>query len=151
MSILDALNLTLRCNHSVTCYGMSNQTKYFVSVVVLFASFLSCWSGGAFGQTGPQLHIVGERGPELFVPDENGAVVPQYYIPNKSNNLNKGQNNWPKVPATDAPGRYHGLGREMAVQTLDAERPDYGPGGLLELMRLAPLRINPAAWDRFLR
>jgi hypothetical protein len=34
---------------------------------------------------------------------------------------------------------------------LDAQRPDYGPGGLLDLMQRVPLRINPAAWERFLR
>jgi hypothetical protein len=36
---------------------MSNQTKGFVFAAVLFASFLACWSGGVFGQTGPQLHM----------------------------------------------------------------------------------------------
>jgi hypothetical protein len=36
---------------------MSNQTKYFVFAAVLFASSLACWPGGAFGQTGPQLHM----------------------------------------------------------------------------------------------
>src|SRR4030095_6791893 len=106
-------------------------------------------------------YIVGEEGPELFVPDESGAVVPnsaQFYMPQRGEPAYR---TWPKVPSQDYPGRYEGLGRAMRVQQELAEDQMYGPGGLLDLMQSraagkrlgAPpvLRINPANWDRFLR
>jgi hypothetical protein len=105
-------------------------------------------------------YIVGEEGPELFVPDDSGTVVPsaQFYLPQRGAPANR---TWPKVPSFDYPGLYEGLGRSMRVLTGNAQDAVYGPGGLLELMQPraagkglgAPpaLRINPAAWERFLR
>ena len=39
---------------------MSNRTKFYVFAAVLAASFLSCWTGGAFGEAlNPEWHLVG--------------------------------------------------------------------------------------------
>src|SRR5262245_5036223 len=38
---------------------MSNRTKFYVLAAVLAASFLSCWTGGAFGEAlNPEWHLV---------------------------------------------------------------------------------------------
>ena len=39
---------------------MSNRTKFYVFAAVLAASFLSCWTGGAFGEAlNAEWHLVG--------------------------------------------------------------------------------------------
>ncbi len=48
--------------------------------------------------------LVGERGPEVFIPDQSGTVVPQYYVPPFVGSAEefRGHNRyggWPKVPA----------------------------------------------------
>jgi hypothetical protein len=83
--------------------------------------------GGRFMQNQPVL--VGERGPELFVPNVPGTVVPQYAEPR---------------PMTDA----------EYMRNPDWLRPPTDPAAILDAQRgtdtlVGPL-VRPEAWDRWL-
>src|SRR5262249_39339231 len=62
---------------------------------------------------------VGEEGPEIFVPDEPGTIVP--YVPRATGKENFGR--WPRVPAPNYPGQYIGLGGAIQNATRAAQNP----------------------------
>jgi hypothetical protein len=86
--------------------------------------------------------VVGEEGPETFVPDEPGTVVP-YMPPGGGGDFGR----WPKVPAPDYPGRYAGLGREMKRQMREAQNPS---PGMMDMIDSGRLPLNEANWNRML-
>jgi hypothetical protein len=63
--------------------------------------------------------VVGEEGPETFVPDTAGMVFPHMPQPGKGKNVD----HWPKVPAPEYPGRYGGIERELLRRR--RRRPDF--------------------------
>ena len=83
--------------------------------------------------------VVGEEGPELFVPDQSGTVVPHMPQPGKPGNVDR----WPKIPASEYPGRYGGVEREIRRQTRDAQDP---APSLMDLIDSERLRLNAANW-----
>jgi hypothetical protein len=87
--------------------------------------------------------VVGEEGPEFFVPDEPGTVWPHIPQPGKGGKIDR----WPKIPAPEYPGRYGGVEREILRQTRDAQDPS---PGLMEMIDSGRLRLDQANWDRML-
>jgi len=90
--------------------------------------------------------VVGEEGPEYFVPDQPGTVFPHMPQPGKtgkSENIDR----WPKVPAPNFPGRYGGVEREMLRQTRAAQDP---VPALIDLVNSGRLPLNAANWDRLI-
>jgi hypothetical protein len=87
--------------------------------------------------------VVGEQGPEYFVPDEPGTVVPWIAGPGQGHTYGR----WPKVPASDSPGRYSGLGREINVRTREAQNPQ---PTLMDMVDSGQLRLNAANWHSML-
>jgi hypothetical protein len=86
--------------------------------------------------------VVGEEGPETFVPDTAGTVVPHQPQPGKtgkSDNIDR----WPKIPAPQFPGRYGGVEREMLRQTREAQNP---VPTLIDLVDSGRLPLNAAHW-----
>lgn len=86
--------------------------------------------------------LVGEDGPELFVPDVPGAIVP--YVPP----IGKGSKSWPKAPTPDYPGMYAGYGRE--IQRQNRERQNLAPL-LMQMIDTGALKLNEKAWDDFIK
>jgi hypothetical protein len=90
--------------------------------------------------------VVGEEGPEYFVPDQPGTVVPHMPQPGKtgkSENIDR----WPRLPAPNYPGRYGGVEREMLRQTRVAQDPK---PSLMEMIDSGRVRLDQANWDRML-
>jgi len=88
--------------------------------------------------------VVGEEGPEFFIPDEPGTVVPHMPQPGKkTDNLDR----WPNIPAVGYPGRYGGVEREMRRQTSAAQDPI---PSLIDLVDSGRLPLNAANWDRLI-
>ena len=88
--------------------------------------------------------VVGEEGPEVFVPDRPGVVLPHMPQPGKkTGNIDR----WPKVPAPAYPGRYGGVEREMLRQTRAAQDPS---PGLMDLIDSGRLPLNEANWRAML-
>ena len=86
--------------------------------------------------------VVGEEGPEYFVPDRPGTVVP--HMP-QGGGGDFGR--WPKVPTPDYPGRYGGVGREMKRQMRAAQDP---APSLMDLVDSGRLPLNEANWRAML-
>jgi hypothetical protein len=82
--------------------------------------------------------VVGEEGPETFVPDQPGTVVP-HMPPGGGDDFGR----WPKVPTPDYPGRYAGVGREMKRQMREAQNP---APTLMDMIDSGRLRLNAANW-----
>ena len=80
--------------------------------------------------------VVGEEGPEYFVPDTAGTVLPHMPQPGKGKNVDR----WPKVPAPEYPGRFGGVEREMNRQTRAAQNP---LPSLIDLVDSGQLRLTP--------
>jgi len=90
--------------------------------------------------------VVGEEGPETFVPDQPGTVVPHMPQPGKSGksgNIDR----WPKIPAPNFPGRYGGVEREMLRQTREAQNP---VPSLIDMVDSERLPLNAANWHAML-
>jgi hypothetical protein len=88
--------------------------------------------------------VVGEQGPEYFVPDEPGTILPHMPQPGRGNpNIGR----WPKAPAPDYPGRYRGLEGAIKQQTVEAQ--DVRPG-LMDMIDSGRLRLNEANWHSML-
>jgi hypothetical protein len=87
--------------------------------------------------------VVGEQGPEVFVPDQAGTVFPHMPQPGGKGNVDR----WPKVPAVGYPGRYGGVEREIRRQTRDAQDPS---PGLMDMIDSGRVRLNAANWQRML-
>jgi hypothetical protein len=83
--------------------------------------------------------VVGEEGPETFVPDTAGTVVPHMPQPGKGKNVDR----WPKMPAVLYPGRYGGVEREIERQTREAQNPVQS---LIDLVDSGRLPLNEANW-----
>jgi hypothetical protein len=88
-------------------------------------------------------YVVGEEGPEYFVPDEPGTILPHMPQPGKGGNIDR----WPKVPAPEYPGRFGGLEREIRRQTREAQNAE---PGLMEMIDSERMRLNEANWRRML-
>jgi hypothetical protein len=88
--------------------------------------------------------VVGEEGPEFFVPDEPGTVFPHMPQPGKGDPK---IGRWPKAPAPDYPGRYRGLEGAIKQQTAVAQNP---MPGLMEMIDSERMRLNEANWRRML-
>jgi len=86
--------------------------------------------------------VVGEEGPETFVPDTAGTVVPHMPQPG-GKNLDR----WPKGPAVDWPGQYGGVEREIWRQTRAAQDP---VPSLIDLVDSGRLPLNAANWQRMM-
>ena len=97
---------------------------------------------GGHVEKGEQV-MVGEEGPETFVPDEPGTVVP--YMPRPTGKEIFGK--WPRVPSKDFPGQYIGFGGAISNETRRAQDP---VGSLMDLVDTVGLRINPQGWKRML-
>ena len=80
--------------------------------------------------------VVGEEGPEYFMPDRPGTVFPHMPQPGKGKNVDR----WPKVPAPEYPGRYGGVEREYERQTREAQNP---VPSLMDLVNSGRLRLTP--------
>jgi hypothetical protein len=93
--------------------------------------------------------VVGEQGPETFVPDVPGTVVPSFHIPQPGQAAKTGRNvdRWPKVPASEYPGRFGGLEREILWQTRQAQNPF---PTLMNMIDSGGVRLNQANWNRML-
>jgi hypothetical protein len=87
--------------------------------------------------------VVGEQGPEYFVPDEPGTVYPHIPQSGKPGNIDR----WPKVPSSQYPGRYGGVEREMRRQTALAQDPQ---PTLMNMVDSGQLRLNEANWHSML-
>ena len=87
--------------------------------------------------------VVGEEGPEFFIPDQPGTVVPHMPQPGKGGKIDR----WPKIPAPEYPGRFGGVEREMLRQTRNAQDP---APGLMEMIDSGRLRLNAANWKRMI-
>jgi hypothetical protein len=88
--------------------------------------------------------VVGEEGPEVFVPDQPGTVVPHMPQARRS----RGDiDRWPKLPAPDYPGRYGGVEREILRQTRAAQNP---VPNLMDMIDSGQLRLNAANWQRMI-
>ena len=87
--------------------------------------------------------VVGEEGPETFVPDQPGTVVPHMPQPGKGKNVDR----WPKLPASEYPGRYGGVERESEWQTRQAQNP---MPSLIDLVDSGRLPLNAANWHAML-
>jgi len=87
--------------------------------------------------------VVGEEGPETFVPDQPGTVFPHQPQPGKGTNVDR----WPKIPAPEYPGRYGGVEREMNRQTRAAQNPLLS---LIDLIDSERLPLNAANWHAML-
>jgi len=87
--------------------------------------------------------VVGEEGPETFVPDTAGTVVPHMPQPGKGKNVDR----WPKMPAVNYPGRYGGVEREYERQTREAQNP---VPSLMDLIDSGRLPLNAANWHAML-
>jgi hypothetical protein len=87
--------------------------------------------------------VVGEEGPEYFVPDQPGTVWPHIPQPGKGGKIDR----WPKIPAPEYPGRYGGVEREILRQTRDAQDPS---PGLMDMIDSGRLRLNEANWRRMI-
>jgi len=87
--------------------------------------------------------VVGEEGPEFFIPDEPGTVVP--HMPQTGGGGDFGR--WPKLPTPDYPGRYAGVGREMKRQMREAQNPAQS---LIDLIDSGRLPLNAANWHAML-
>jgi len=83
--------------------------------------------------------VVGEEGPETFVPDQPGTVVPHMPQPGKGKNVDR----WPKMPAVLYPGRYGGVEREIERQTREAQNP---VPTLIDMVDSGRLPLNEAHW-----
>ena len=83
--------------------------------------------------------VVGEEGPEFFIPDEPGTVVP--HMPQTGGGGDFGR--WPKLPTPDYPGRYAGVGREMKRQMREAQNP---VPTLMDMIDSGRLPLNEANW-----
>jgi len=86
--------------------------------------------------------LVGEEGPELFVSDTPGTIVP--YIPGPG----RGDRTWPKAPTPDMPGKVSGYGRELQRRVQDAQNMFYPLMGMIET---GAIRLNEKNWEKFLR
>ena len=89
--------------------------------------------------------MVGEEGPEYFVPDQPGTVFP--HIPQARREPSKNIDRWPKIPAPDYPGRYGGVEREILRQTRAAQ--DIRPS-LMDMIDSGQLPLNAANWRAML-
>jgi hypothetical protein len=89
--------------------------------------------------------VVGEEGPEYFMPDQPGTVFP--HMPQAQREPSKNIDRWPKGPAVDYPGRYGGVEREMLRQTRAAQ--DIRPS-LIDLIDSGRLPLNAANWHAML-
>jgi hypothetical protein len=89
--------------------------------------------------------VVGEEGPEYFVPDQPGTVFP--HMPQARREPSKNIDRWPKLPAPDYPGRYGGVEREILRQTRAAQDP---VPALIDLVNSGRLPLNAANWDRLI-
>jgi len=87
--------------------------------------------------------VVGEEGPEFFIPDESGTVVPHQPQPGKGKNVDR----WPKGPAVLYPGRYGGVEREIERQTREAQNP---MPSLIDMVDSGRLPLNAANWHAML-
>lgn len=87
--------------------------------------------------------VVGEEGPETFVPDQPGTVFPHMPQPGKGKNVDR----WPKGPASEYPGRYGGVEREIEWQTRQAQNPN---PGLIDMINSGRLPLNEANWRAML-
>jgi len=87
--------------------------------------------------------VVGEEGPEFFVPDQSGTVVPHMPQPGKGKNVDR----WPKIPAVNYPGRYGGVEREIERQTREAQNP---MPSLIDLIDSGRLPLNAANWHQLI-
>jgi hypothetical protein len=87
--------------------------------------------------------VVGEEGPEFFVPDQSGTVVPHMPQPGKGGKIDR----WPKIPAPEYPGRFGGVEREILRQTRDAQDPS---PGLMDMIDSGRMRLNEANWNRMI-
>jgi hypothetical protein len=87
--------------------------------------------------------VVGEEGPEYFVPDQPGIVVPHMPQPGGPGNIDR----WPRIPSVEHPGLYGGVEREIRRQTRAAQ--DVIPG-LIDLIDSGWLRLNEANWNRMI-
>lgn len=94
-----------------------------------------------------QPYIVGEEGPEYFVPDQPGTIWPHMPQPGKAAREGRNIDRWPKVPAPEYPGRFGGVEREILRQTRDAQ---YAVPGLMDMVDSGQLRLNDANWNRML-
>jgi len=88
--------------------------------------------------------VVGEEGPEYFVPDRPGTVWP--HMP-QARRPRGDIDRWPKLPAVDYPGRYGGVEREMLRQTRAAQDPK---PSLMDMIDSGRLPLNEANWRRML-
>jgi hypothetical protein len=88
--------------------------------------------------------VVGEQGPEYFVPDEPGTVYPHLPQPGKVTGTT---DHWPKVPAPGYPGRYGGVERAILQQTARAQNP---MPTLMDMVDSGQLRLNEANWHSML-
>jgi hypothetical protein len=89
-------------------------------------------------------YVVGEEGPEYFVPDEPGTILPHMPQPGRGDpNIGR----WPKVTAPDYPGRYRGLEGGIKQATRNAQDP---APGLMEMIDSERMRLNQANWRRML-
>jgi len=86
--------------------------------------------------------VVGEEGPETFVPDQPGTVVPHQPQPGKTRKT-ENIDRWPKIPAPNFPGRYGGVEREILRQTREAQNPVQS---LIDLVDSGRLPLNAANW-----
>ena len=85
--------------------------------------------------------VVGEEGPEYFVPDRAGHGGPPHAADGQDGeNIDR----WPKVPAPEYPGRYGGVEREMMRQTREAQNPVPSLMDLIDSGRLAAQRPTGA-------
>lgn len=90
-----------------------------------------------------QPYLVGEEGPETFVPDEPGTVVPHMPQPGKPTTS---LDHWPRLPSPQFPGGYGGVEREMRRQTALAQDP---MPTLMDWVDSGQLRLTPN-WQRML-
>jgi hypothetical protein len=87
--------------------------------------------------------VVGEEGPETFVPDQPGTVWPHIPQSGKPGNIDR----WPRLPNVEQPGLYGGVEREIRRQTRAAQDPS---PSLMDMIDSGRLPLNEANWRRMI-